>query len=66
MLKNYKKKYIIKESNLKIISLAKKLWLNNIYMNIKKNCKLKNKFLGVFDVLHLVNKQIYNLKPSKK
>lgn len=45
---------------------SKKVWLNNKYIKIIQNLKLKSKFFGPFQVLHLVEKQIYKLKLSKK
>ncbi len=38
---------------------SKKIWLNNKYIKIKQNKKLKNKFFGLFQVFHKVEKQAY-------
>ena len=43
-----------------------KVWLNSKHFRIKRNLKLKAKFLGPFRVLHLVGKQAYKLKLLKK
>lgn len=43
-----------------------KIWLNCKYLKIKQNRKLKAQFFGFFRVLHLVSKQAYKLKLSKK
>ena len=42
------------------------IWLNNKYTKTKQNQKLKAKFFRSFWVLHLVGKQAYKLKLSKK
>ena len=38
-----------------------KVWLNSKYLKIKQNRKLKAKFIGLFQVLHPVEKQVYKL-----
>ena len=43
-----------------------KVWLNSKHLKIKWNCKLKAKFLGLFQLLHPVSKQAYKLKLPKK
>ena len=45
---------------------GKKVWLNSKYLKTKQNCKLEAKFLGLFWVLHSVNKQAYKLELPKK
>ena len=37
-------------------ALSKKVWLNNKYIKIKKNKKLKNKLFGLFKIFHIVEK----------
>ena len=46
--------------------LNNKIWLNNKYIKIKKNYKLKFKFFSLIQVLYLVEKQAYKLKQLKK
>ena len=46
--------------------LDNKTWLNSKYIKTKQNRKLKAKFFGLFQVLHLVGKQTYKLKLLKK
>ena len=43
-----------------------KVWLNSKYIKTKQNRTLKAKFFAPFWVLHLVSKQAYKLKLSKK
>ena len=43
-----------------------KVWLSSKHLKTKRNCKLKAKFLGSFQVLHPVGKQAYKLKLPKK
>ena len=43
-----------------------KLWLNSKYIKTKYHWKLEAKFFGLFQVLHLVEKQAYKFKQSKK
>ena len=45
---------------------GEKVWLNNKYLKTMWNCKLEAKFLGPFQVLHLVGKPTYKLKLPKK
>ncbi len=43
-----------------------KVWLNSKYIKTKRNKKLKSKFFGPFQVLHVVGKQAYKLElPTK-
>ena len=45
---------------------GKKVWLNSKYIKMKKNKKLKSKFFGPFQVLHIIEKQMHQLKlPTK-
>ena len=44
----------------------KKVWLNNKYIKTKQKQKLKAKFFGLFQMLHLVSKQVYKLKLLKQ
>ena len=43
-----------------------KIWLSSKHLKTKWNRKLKVKFLGFFQVLHLVGKQSYKLELLKK
>ena len=43
-----------------------KVWLNSKHLRTKRNRKLEVKFLGFFQVLHLVGKQVYKLELPKK
>ena len=43
-----------------------KVWLSRKYLKTKQNRKLEAKFLGLFQVLHLVGKQAYKLELPKK
>ena len=43
-----------------------KVWLSSKHIKTKQNCKLEAKFLGLFQLLHLVGKQVYKLKLPKK
>ncbi len=45
---------------------GEKVWLNIKYIKTKRNKKLKIKFLGPFQVLHTVGKQVYKLELPKK
>ena len=47
-------------------TLGDNIWLNSNHLRTKKNCKLKTKFLGQFQVLHLVNKQANKFELPKK
>ena len=47
-------------------ALGKNVWLNSKYLKTKQNCKLRAKFLGLFWLLHPINKQAYKLKLPKK
>ena len=38
-----------------------KVWLNSKYIKTKRNQKLEAKFFGLFQILHLVEKQAYKL-----
>lgn len=52
---------------LRSYTLGKNFYLNNKYIQIKKqNRKLKAKFLGFFKVLHYVGKQDYKSDLLKK
>ncbi len=45
---------------------GKKIWLNSKYIKTKRNKKLKSKFFGPFQILHVVGKQVYKLElPTK-
>ena len=43
-----------------------KVWLSSKLFKTTQNCKLEAKFFGLFQVLHLVGKQVYKLKLPKK
>ena len=43
-----------------------KVWVSSKHLKTKQNRKLENKFLGLFQILHLVGKQAYKLELSKK
>lgn len=47
-------------------TFSEKFWLNTKYIKIKQNRKLEAKFFGPFRILHLVEKQAYKLKLSKR
>ena len=47
-------------------ALGNKVWLSSKHLRTKRNCKLKTKFFGPFQVLYPVGKQIYKLKLPKK
>ena len=42
--------------------MGKKVWLNNKYIKIKKNKKLKSKFFGPFQIIYAVEKSTYKLE----
>ena len=42
------------------------VWLNIKYIKNKRNRKLEAKFFGLFQVLHLVGKQVYKRKLAKR
>ena len=46
--------------------LGHKIWLNSKYLKTKQNQKLEAKFFRPFQVLHLVGKQAYKLKLTRK
>ena len=43
-----------------------KVWLSRKHLKLKRNRKLKAKFLSFFQVLYLVGKQAYKLELPKK
>ena len=43
-----------------------KIWLNSKYIKTKHNQKLEAKFFGSFQVLYLVQKQVYKLELFRK
>ena len=43
-------------------SSGKKVWFNSKYIKTKRKRKLEAKFFGLFQVLHLVEKQVYKLE----
>ncbi len=45
---------------------GEKIWLNNKYIQIKRNKKLENKFFEPFWVFYVVRKQAYKLELSIK
>ena len=45
---------------------SEKVWLNSKYIKTKRNRKLEAKFFGLFQVLHLVEKQVYKLELLKR
>ena len=47
-------------------ALGKKVWLSSKHLKIKRNYKLENKVLGLFQVLHPVDKQAYKLELARK
>ena len=55
-----------KDIKYKIYSSNNKFRLNSKYIKTKQNRKLETKFFGSFQVLHLVCKQVYKLKLSRK
>lgn len=60
------KYYLDKYAKPKNYTPKDKVWLNSKYINTKSNSKLKFKFFGLFQVLHLVKKQVYKLKLPKR
>ncbi len=45
---------------------GEKVWLNSKYLKMKRNKKFENKFFGFFQVIHIVEKQVYKLElPTK-
>ncbi len=47
-------------------ALGEKVWLNSKYIKTKRNKKFESKFIGPFQVLHIVGKQVYKLElPTK-
>ena len=54
-----------KETKYENYIFGKKILLDNKYIKIKSNYKLKIKNFGFFQVLHLVNNQAYKLKLLK-
>ena len=51
---------------LKSYALGDKVWLNSKYLKTKQNRKLETKFFGLFRVLNLVKKQVYQLELPRK
>ena len=45
---------------------SNKVWLKSKYIKIKQKRKLETTFLGLFQVLHIVEKQVYKLELPKK
>ena len=41
---------------------GKKVWLNSKSIKTKRNKKLENKFLGLFQVFYVIGKQVYKLE----
>ena len=56
------------DKGIKLQSYApgEKVWLSSKYLKTKRNRKLEAKFLGFFQVLHPVGKQVYKLELPKK
>ena len=55
-----------KRVKLQSYALGDKVWLSSKHLKTKRNYKLEAKFLGFFQVLYLVGKQVYKLKLLKK
>ena len=47
-------------------ALGNKVGLSSKHLKTKRNCKLEAKFFGLFQILHLVGKQVYKLELPKK
>ena len=47
-------------------ALGDKVWLNSKHLKTKRNRKLEVKFLGLFQILHPVDKQAYKFELPKK
>ena len=59
------KKAYDKEVKPQNYALRKKVWLNSKYIKTKRNRRLEANFLGSFQVLHPVGKQVYKLELSR-
>ena len=55
-----------KEVKLQSYTPGDKVWWNSKHLKTKQNCKLEAKFLGLFQVLYQVDKQVYKFELLKK
>ena len=55
-----------KNLNPKSYAFSNKIWLNSKYIKTKSNRKLEGRFLGLFQVLYLLEKQAFKLKLQKR
>lgn len=62
LYKKWQNKYV----KLKSYAPEEKVWLNNKYIKIKQNRKLKAKFFNLFQVLFLVKKSSIQIRITKK
>ena len=66
MPKNFKNELTIVASKARIYIFGSKIWLNSQQIETKHKQKLKVKFFGLFQVLHLIRKKTYKLELLKK
>ncbi len=60
------KRYYDKHAKPRSYAPGDKVWLNSKYIKTKRNQKLGAKFFGLFQVLHLLDKQAYIIELLRK